>query len=73
MLKPETYTCDHPGCEATKGETNHWYVVNRKHDHILVATWAYAEQGDLSCFSHFCGADHAMQAVSRWLSERAQS
>lgn len=71
MRIPETYKCDHPGCEAVKGETNHWYAVYTDENRTSIITWAYfMEKANPLGYSHFCGADHALQAVSRWLSER---
>ncbi len=75
MRIPETYKCDHPGCEAVKGKTNHWYAVTvPSSGQLTVLTWELASrEGLIIPNEHYCGADHALQAVSRWLSGRAQA
>ncbi len=73
MRIPETYKCDHPCCEAVKSETNHWYVVTTDSARVIVEAWDVAYKcGSIMSGEHYCGADHAVQAISRWVSERAQ-
>lgn len=67
---PETYKCDHEGCEQVHTETNGWLAVEYIPGAFLgVRAWSYANSYpmELREYKHFCGVAHAQIFISQQL------
>lgn len=70
MMIPPSFTCDAPGCRASKTPTsaNGWWLI-RAHapSGMLLEPWTMAE-AMLPDTKHYCGVACLNRAVDQWTS-----
>ena len=65
---PEQFKCDHPGCEAVRSQTNHWWQANTHAGSFEV--WPWDDTADnVPGIQFYCGQEHLLAALSRWAGE----
>jgi hypothetical protein len=73
MAKKILYSCDFPGCDRIRTETNHWFIVVWDDSMDTLTILPFDEnydgnQGD-KCF---CGETHTLQHIGKMLSHLHQ-
>lgn len=63
MILPQIFKCDI--CGAAKQEANHWYVITRKVDRILLAKFNDVADPHL-WDEHYCGRECRDKAIAKW-------
>ena len=73
MIKSQVISCDGPGCEQLKRETNHWWVMNlvdweQKVARICyVMPWATAAAAEIAQAKHACSRECAHKLLEAWM------
>jgi hypothetical protein len=64
------YKCDY--CQNTKGEANHWWLLNTSNGLAFFLRGWDANLADKEHFQHVCSEQCAVKALSKWMATTPQ-